>query len=703
MAARGFCHPGAAVPVTRDGLDASNVLDTWQSDELARRKAAEFEAIFESLADGLLIVDSSAQIVGANRAMARMLGFADRADLLGSVAQNLHARLMRDDGAPLTHEDVGVRRALRGGETVRGTCVVRPEYGGPCWVETIVSPICDADGSVMAASILARDTTAQRWWEWERTLLDRATDVVLAATDVDGALGKIASLAVDWPSRCCAVYLLDEQADALRLVAFRGADRRTTFDLAGLFDNRPLKVGEGFVGAAMRAGETLALPDLSEETVRRYGAGVAESALLRRLDLGALVCVPLRGADRSLGVLVVGWERGGHRLSDQDVHLADELARRAALAVEQVRCISALEESLERLELVLNSMGAGLVILGGDGQAILVNDTAALLLGLRDDGIGRTLPHLLLGAADRFEDTREIDDLVARVGDRTLASRGAFRLREPAAIDVEWVATPVLDERDMVLGQVIVWLDVTHLRTAERQKDALAADLNDALRSPLHSISTYAVQALRRARRAGSDQIVAHGLEVILRHARQVSMHVTDLVDAAYFDPETLTLDSEEVDVREVVEHAIDRTRALSHIHRFRLDIPDALPHPQWDPDRARQALLHVLSNAVKFWPEGGLITVKVRPRLEGIVISVRDRGLGIPGDDHERVFERFYRVAGSPARRQIRGHGLGLFLVNSIVEAHGGTAWIESAGAPGEGTTVYLLMPWEPVSTQEQ
>jgi signal transduction histidine kinase len=346
-------------------------------------------------------------------------------------------------------------------------------------------------------------------------------------------------------------------------------------------------------------------------------------------------------------------------------------------------------------------MAAGLIIFGGDGRAILVNETAGAMLGLTTDGVGMTLQALLLSAADRFEDTRDLDDTVARVAERSVLSRGSFRLGEPSSIDVEWVAAPVQEEADgPVLGQVMVWLDVSHLKSVERLKDELAADLSEALRSPLHSISTYAVQALRRARRSGGDQYVAHGLEVILRHARQVSMHVNDLVDAARFDPGALDIELSEVDVRDVVQQAIDQTKAMTTIHRFRLDLPEAMPRPRWDPDRTRQALLHILSNAVKYWPEGGQVTIKVRPCLEGVVIGVRDRGLGIPPDEQERVFERFYRMAGQPARRRIRGNGLGLFLVRSIVEAHGGSAWIESSGAPGEGTTVSVLMPWDPEAT---
>jgi len=145
-----------------------------------------------------------------------------------------------------------------------------------------------------------------------------------------------------------------------------------------------------------------------------------------------------------------------------------------------------------------------------------------------------------------------------------------------------------------------------------------------------------------------------------------------------------LTLDVHEVNAHDVLQQAVDQARAMTTVHRFRVDIPPAVPPPRWDPDRVRQALVHVLSNAIKYWPEGGQITVKARPQLEGIFISVRDRGLGVPPEEQERVFERYFRLAGDPARRPIRGNGLGLYLVRGVVEAHAGTVWMESTGVPG-------------------
>jgi signal transduction histidine kinase len=337
------------------------------------------------------------------------------------------------------------------------------------------------------------------------------------------------------------------------------------------------------------------------------------------------------------------------------------------------------------------------MIFGNDGEAILVNATVREMLGLADDPLGSTLDGLLRPREDQFEDVRELDALLGRPTDPPTDARGELRLRAPASVDLDWIAAPVRDEAGLVLGEVIVWTEVTHIRAAERIKDDLAGDLSDALRSPLQAISTNAVQALRRGRRIGGDATLLHGLEVILRNARQVSMHVNDLVDAARFDATTLLLDLADVDLRSVVELAIDEARAMTTTHRFRLDMPPAMPQPRWDPDRVRQALLHVLTNAIKYSPEGGQISVRVRAQVDGAVISVRDRGLGIPPEEQERVFERFYRLAADPERRKIRGNGLGLYLVRGVVEAHAGTVWLESSGVSGEGTTVYLLLPWQP------
>lgn len=682
---------------TQENPTRPSFVDQVPDDDLIRRKAAELEAVFEALGDGLIVVSANAWIVEANRAALRLFGYADKREALHPIATSLYARALRTDGLGIGREDLGVYQALRLGETTTTECILRPEYGGPRWIETVVSPIRDLAGEVLGAAIVARDITGRRRNERDLGLVATVTDALMSADDIAAGLGGLADQCVRDLADWCAVYQLDEGTDVLRLTAMRQRDGRLSAELASLLAHRPARIGEGFAGEAMRAGQSVLLPELSDPTMRRHAGSGVEAQIARRLGLRAVVSAPLRGPHGSVGAICVGWTSGQRRPDEQDARLVDELARRASMAIEQARCLRALDQALGRLELVLDSMGAGLLIFGGDGRAILVNATARQMVGYGETGIGRTLPDILAATHDNFEDQRDLDDIMARTAESAVESQGEFRLRAPRPTDVAWLASPVSDDRGFVLGQVVVWTDVTDIRAAERVKDDLAADLSEALRLPLQTISTHAVQALRRGRRTSTDSTLVHGLEVILRNARQVSMHVNDLVDAARFDAAALSLDLMDVDIHDVVQQAIDQARAMTTSHRFKLDVPPALPPPRWDPDRVRQALLHVLSNAIKYWPDGGQIMVRVRAQLDGVVVSVRDRGLGVAPEHHERVFERYVRIADDPERRRIRGNGLGLHLVRGVVEAHGGTAWVESTGIAGEGTTVHLLLPWMP------
>ena len=674
-----------------------------QTDEFVRRKAAELEAVFESLGDGLLVLNASASIVEVNRAALAMFGYQQKREMLGPVVVGLNARVTRTDGAPFGREDLGLFQTLREGGTGRAECVLRPEFGGPRWIETVATPIRDFDGAILGAAVVARDVTQQRRRERDLGLVVSVTDGLMSAEDVGTALGRLADRCVQDLGDWCAVYQADEGSDVLRLAAIRLRDGRLSHELVTMLAQRPARVGEGFAGSAIRAGETVLLPDLNEEILKRRAGNGVEAQIARRVGLRSIVSSPLRGARGIVGAVCVGWTSDRRRPDDQDAHLVDELARRASLAIEQFRCQRALEDSLERIELVLNASGAGLFILGGDGRAILVNAAARSMVGLEGDGVNLTLAEILSADEELFEDESDFDDVVQRTAELSEESRGEVRLRAPEPIDVHWLASPVRQANGAVVGQIVVWVDVTYIRAAERVKDDLAADLSEALRAPLQAISTHAVQVIRRGRRSHIDANIVHGLESILRNARQVSMHVNDLVDAARFDATSLTLDLTEVDVHDVLQQAVDQARAMTTTHRFRIDIPPAVPPPRWDPDRIRQALLHILSNSIKYWPEGGQIAVKARPQVEGVVISVRDRGLGVPPAEQERVFDRYFRLAGDPERFRIRGNGLGLYLVRGVVEAHGGQVWIESTGVPGEGTTVHLLLPWLPGAVPER
>ncbi|HIQ05852.1 MAG TPA: ATP-binding protein, partial [Anaerolineae bacterium] len=127
--------------------------------------------------------------------------------------------------------------------------------------------------------------------------------------------------------------------------------------------------------------------------------------------------------------------------------------------------------------------------------------------------------------------------------------------------------------------------------------------------------------------------------------------------------------------------------------HQFEIDFPEGYPVVMADQERIRQVLRNLISNAIKYSPDGGVIRVGGWYDEEWVTVYVADQGIGIPPEEQNRLFQRFYRVDSS-LRRQTKGTGLGLFLSKALVEAHGGRIWFRSE--PGKGSTFFFALPRE-------
>jgi signal transduction histidine kinase len=140
-----------------------------------------------------------------------------------------------------------------------------------------------------------------------------------------------------------------------------------------------------------------------------------------------------------------------------------------------------------------------------------------------------------------------------------------------------------------------------------------------------------------------------------------------------------------------LAEKVVDGFRTQTDIHTFELDFPTGFPLVWGDPERLREVLSNLVSNAVKYSPEGGTVWVGGRIDQTGVTVYVADQGIGIPAEEQGRIFDRFHRVD-SGLHRRTEGAGLGLYLVKAIVEAHGGRVWVESA--PGRGSIFIFTLP---------
>lgn len=231
------------------------------------------------------------------------------------------------------------------------------------------------------------------------------------------------------------------------------------------------------------------------------------------------------------------------------------------------------------------------------------------------------------------------------------------------------------------------------LQESERQKDEFFALVSHELRTPLTSIIGY-LELVQDD--DGLDEESRGFLEIVDRNARRLLRLVGDMLFVAQVEAGRLSLERTEVDLAAVAEQAVDAAQPSAQRRGVVLNLQtEPVPTIQGDRDRLGQTMDNLISNALKFTPEGAAITVRVREVRGAVEVAVADEGAGIPAEDLSHLFERFYR-SGSASRRTVPGVGLGLSIVKTIVEGHGGDIRIEST--EGEGTTVTIRFPLAPV-----
>nr|WP_255536321.1 PAS domain-containing sensor histidine kinase [Pacificimonas pallii] len=233
------------------------------------------------------------------------------------------------------------------------------------------------------------------------------------------------------------------------------------------------------------------------------------------------------------------------------------------------------------------------------------------------------------------------------------------------------------------------------LEAADMAKSRFVENMSYELRTPLTAIAGFG-EMLELGIAGPLNGKQADYVGSIRTSADRLRVMINGIIDLAVSDADGLSLDSEDVDVQALIESVADMSKGSAKDRglAFTIDIDADLGTVPGDAVRLKQALYNLVSNAVRFTPEGGRVAVTASGDLEWITIAVVDNGIGIPKEEQDAVFERFYKAANAGASQ---GVGLGLSLVREIVDLHNGTLELDSA--PGEGTAVRMCLPRRPVS----
>jgi PAS domain S-box-containing protein len=541
------------------GSQIGHFINRKQAEETLRRLAA----IVESSDDAIISKNLDGVIVSWNKGAERLYGYTAE-EIVGKPLAIL---------VPPEHSDElpAIMERLKRGERIEHYETVRVRKdGGRLDVSLTISPVKGPHGTIIGASKIARDITKQKHAQQTTRFLADASATLAELTDYESTLQRVASLAVPHFADWCAVDMADADG-SLRRLAVTHSDPAKVQLVHELYRRYPLQPTDpNGVMAVLRTGKSKWSAAIPDSLLVESAQDEEHLRISRDLGLKSYLCVPLRSQAKIIGVLTFVTAESGRVYDADDLRAAEDLASRAAIAIENASLLATLKET-------------------------------------------------------------------------------------------------------------------------DRRKDEFLAMLAHELRNPLAPIRN-AVQIFRA--KGPPVPELQWARDVIDRQVFQLTRLVDDLLDVSRITRGKIELRKERVQLAAIVNSAVEASRPLIEKwgHEFTVTLPPEPIYLEADQTRLAQALLNLLNNAAKYTEQGGRIWLTAERDGEHVVIRVKDTGIGIPQEMLPRIFDMFTQVDRSLERSQ-GGLGIGLTLVQSLVERHGGTVKAHSGG-PGKGSEFVVRLP---------
>ncbi len=595
------------------------------------------------------------------------------------VGANAWLRVVHPDDLP---EAVARReQTLRTGDPFEIEYRFRGADGEYRWHLGRAVPRRDADGRIDLWIGTATDIHDRKRIEEQRRFIVNAGDTLSRSLDYRETLSQVAELAAGDIADWCSVHVVESDGTIAELAIAHRDPAKIAFarEVQTRYPADPAAATGA--PAVIRSGEPELVPEITEEMLRDAAKDELHFELLMQLGLSSYMCVPLKSRDAVLGAITLITSESGRRFGADDLSLAEELARRAATAIENAHLYREAEARAQAAR-VLATIGDGVFLVDRGGRVRLWNSAAQWITGLlEDDVLGRPAATAIAGW-----EAIEPRIPVASTGEPSRAESIPLQIGEREL----WLSVSAVGYED---GTVYAFRDLTEERALESMRQDLVATVSHELRTPLAAIYGAAL-TLRRDDVELEAELHDKLLEVIAEESDRLANIVNDLLLASQLDSGKFTAIIERCDPREIVQLELDAVRVHLPEHlTLELDAPADLPPVAADPGQLRQVISNLIENAVKYSPEGGTITVALEPNDRHVRFAIGDSGLGIPPAEQRRIFEKFYRLDPHMSRG-IGGTGLGLYICRELVRRVDGRIWVESDGS--SGSTFIVEIPQE-------
>jgi PAS domain S-box-containing protein len=665
-----------------------------QSDERSRRQFVELETLYRTAPVGLALVDSSLCFVRINETLAEINGVPIEKTLgrtlrevipeIAPLVEPLYQQVFKT-GKPVLRSEVH-------GTTPRES-IVRD------WVVSFY-PLAGLDGSVAGVSVVVEEITERKRSERHRSARLVVTEILAQANNLKDAAPRLLQAICEnlgWDMG--AVWILDSEAGVLLCLEFWRAPAIEAPAFEALTRKMAFTSGVGLPGRVWRTGKPAWIRDVAaDDNFPRVDAAIQDG-------LHGACCFPILLGGRILGV----FEFFSRQAQAADPDVLETLATvggQVGQFVGRVQAHASLQQRLAELNTLLEILPTGVWIGNRDCSKITGNPAAYEILGL-PQGINASvttakpeMPAQLRFFANGVEVPPEDAPMqqVARSGQALRNIEHEILFPDGTRKAVYASIAPLFGEDGQVRGVIGSYADFTDRKEAERalieadrRKTEFLATLAHELRNPLAPLAN----ALRLLELAGPDQdMQAQARGIMERQLGHMTRLIEDLLDVSRITRNRLRLQKEPMELASAVQTALEATRPLMEElgHEVSVTLPSAKVYLDADPVRLAQVFTNLLNNAAKFTPRGGRIWLTAQNQGDEVIVSVRDTGIGVPPEHLPHLFDMFSQAI--PALdRSPGGLGIGLSLVRSLVELHGGHVEARSPGL-NQGSEFIVHLP---------
>jgi PAS domain S-box-containing protein len=561
--------------------------------------------------------------------------------------------------------------------------------GEYCWMIERGAPNFTDSGEFTGLISSIIDITDRKRAEADLQLLASTGAVITSSLDLDEMLIRFANHVTEEFADWCVIHLLrDDVLTPAALATSQPGDRSRLTDAV---NHSVRAVNEsGVIRELLRTRQpVLKADDVAASTAELVGPQIADD-LCQGAGMTSWIITPLEARGRVIGTFFLATAGSHPRFDRQNLIIARSLGRRVAVVVENAQLFAEAQAAENRYRRLFEGTADAILVIDQSGRAREVNPALLNLVGVRADQIiGEPFANLLQMPRETVEEILR----TAVAGDW----RGELQLarEDQAPIPVEaWLSPLLVPEGPIIVAAI---RDISERHRFEESRRRLLATVSHDLKNPLNSIKANAQLAQRQLKRGSvAPEKMASMFERIDGLTNRMVAQIEDLMDVALLEAGSdLELHLSDVDLVALTRVVVDQYQATTDQHRIIIQAPEERIAGHWDPHRLERVLANLLTNAIKYSPDGGAITFRIARGTsadgrECAVLSLSDEGIGIQADDLPHLFKQIGR--GRNVTERFSGTGIGLVGVSRILQQHGGTISVESA--EGKGSTFTIRLP---------